>query len=326
MTEKTLKYYAHKLTHLRRDNKYGGAPHKPLMILSLISNIEVSLIKSNKVFITPELVGVFKKLWSDLVESERHHCIFAMPFYHLRTEAFWRLKANKGFENVVKSKIAMKSFSNLNSAIDYAEIDEELFVLLNDKVNREILKKMILEKYFPNSVNSFPSDNGTDFLNNIENQILNEPSETYKSKIIKLKKELKSESFEEEKYLRGNVFKRQIPVIYNNTCAISGLKIDAIFNVSLIDSCHIVPFSESYDDTITNGISLTPTLHRAFDRGLISIDSNYCVLISDKFIEKNSDSNYSISQFKGKEILLPENVNYYPALSNFKFHRDKIFK
>ena len=326
MIEKTLEYYIYKLTHLRRDNKFGGAPHKPILLLSVISNIESALIKNNKIYITPELVGVFKKLWSVLVDSEKHHCVFALPFYHLSSEAFWNLKANRGFESAVQSKISMKSFSNLNSAIEYAFIDEELFFLMKNKENIEILKNVILEKYFPNSRKNFPNDNSTDLLNSIENQILNEPSEVYKANILKLEKELKNESFEEEKYLRGNIFKRQIPIIYNNTCAISGLQIDAVFNISLIDACHIVPFSESYDDTITNGISLTPTLHRAFDRGLISIDSNYRVLISDKFIEKNVESNYSINQFRGKEILLPTNVKYYPNISNLNWHRDNIFK
>ena len=82
MIEKTLEYYIYKLTHLRRDNKFGGGPHKPILLLSVISNIESALIKNNKIYITPELVGVFKKLWSVLVDSEKHHCVFALPFYH----------------------------------------------------------------------------------------------------------------------------------------------------------------------------------------------------------------------------------------------------
>lgn len=326
MVNKTLKHYIYKLTHLRRDNKYGGAPHKPIMLLSLISNIEINLIETNKIFITPELVGVFKKLWSNLVESERHHCVFALPFYHLRTDGFWNLIANKGFENTVQSKIAMKSFSNLKSAINYAEIDNELFVLLKKKEERDILKYAILEKYFPNAKNNFPEDNGTGYLKNLKNQILNEHSEAYKTKIVKLKNELENESFEEEKYLRSSIFKRQVPIIYQNTCAISGLQINAIFNVSLVDACHIVPFSHSYDDTIKNGISLTPTLHRAFDRGLISIDDNYCVIVSDKFNEYNLKCSYSINQFKGQKVFLPQNKKQYPNLENLNWHRKNIFK
>jgi len=325
MEEKTLKYYIEKLTQLRRDNKNGGAPHKPIMILSVISNIEVGLIKNNKIFITPELVGVFKNLWSDLVVNSKSHCVFSLPFYHLRTEPFWSLVAKRGFENTVESKIAMKSFSNLDAAVECAKIDNELFNLLCKKEEREILKLVILEKYFPHSKNNFSKNTGTEYINSIEISMLNESSEKYGTKLKELEKEMKKDSFEEEKFVRGSIFKREIAKVYNNTCAISGLQISTTFNASLIDACHIVPFSNSYDDTISNGISLTPTVHRAFDRGLISIDENYKVIVSNKFME-NGESEYSIQQFSNKHILLPKNSKFHPKLENLDWHRKNILR
>ena len=74
MKAKDLKYYVHRFTNLRRDNKYGGAPHKPILLLSIINNIESELILKNRIYITPELIGTFKSIWADLVNSERHHC------------------------------------------------------------------------------------------------------------------------------------------------------------------------------------------------------------------------------------------------------------
>ena len=81
----------------------------------------------------------------------------------------------------------------------------------------------------------------------------------------------------------------------------------------------IVPFAESYDDTITNGIALCPNMHRAFDRGLISLDENYKVLMSDMFAENYSS--YNLHQFEKKEITLPNNSKYYPSLENLGKHR-----
>jgi putative restriction endonuclease len=57
--------------------------------------------------------------------------------------------------------------------------------------------------------------------------------------------------------------------------------VDATINVTMVDACHIVPFSISYDDTITNGLALCPNLHRAFDRGLIAISDDYRVVVSE---------------------------------------------
>ena len=322
MNEKTLKYYTEKLTKFRRDNKNGGAPHKPILLLSIISNIENGLIKDNRIYLLPELVATFKKIWIDLVIGEGHHCKLAMPFYHFHTSPFWKLIPKVGFELAIKSKIAMKTFSNLHAAVEYAEIDIELFIFFKKEEQRDYLKNEILNKFFPRTKENFSNDNNS-YIRQIENDILNEPSIQYRKKLKKLQEISRIETFEEERYIRGSIFKRQIPMLYQNTCAISGLQINATINVSLIDACHIVPFSHSYDDTLTNGISLTPTLHRAFDRGLISIDENYKVLISDKFSEGNN-SNFSIKQFEGKQIFLPKNEKYYPNIENFIWHNIKF--
>jgi putative restriction endonuclease len=90
----------------------------------------------------------------------------------------------------------------------------------------------------------------------------------------------------------------------------------------MVDACHIVPFSEGYDDTLTNGIALCPNLHRAFDRGLISISDNYTILLNKNFVE-NEKSAFNLSQFAGKRIFLPYSEKLYPDLENLYIHRTK---
>ena len=87
----------------------------------------------------------------------------------------------------------------------------------------------------------------------------------------------------------------------------------------MIDACHIVPFSDGYNDTLTNGIALCPNLHRAFDRGLISINDNYEVILNSNFIENSSA--YNLSQFINKQITLPKQIEFHPELENLKQHR-----
>lgn len=312
-------FYVHAFKNLRRDYKKGGAPHKPILLLSIIQLFEKNLITSSKIYITPELVGYFKSTWNALVTTS-HDLRFALPFYHLSSEPFWKLIPNNGCEKWIEAKSSMRSFSNLNTAVAYAEIDNELFELLKQKDSREILKITLLEKYFPESKSNFGGNDGGKYLNNLSNEIMEEEAEEYRKRIHELKKELDEENYQEEIYLRDGVFKREIPRIYNYTCCISGMRIDATVNVSMIDACHIIPFSESYNDTITNGIALCPNLHRAFDRGLISIDNNYKVMVSKKIIETNSK--YSLKQFKGKKILLPKEIKFYPELANIEWHRN----
>jgi len=317
---KDLPYYIHCFTHLKRDMKNGGAPHKPILLLSILRLFENGIFTNNQIYVLPELVASFKTNWSKLVTTN-HYPIFALPFYHMGSEPFWKLIPNAGCEKWIESKSSMRSLGNLTMAVQFALIDTELANLLLIPENRDILKITILDKYFPDTKSNYGS-NGNDDLPSVA--ILHEKSEEYKRKIIELKNQVDENTFQEEIFIRGGLFKREVPKIYNNTCAISGLRLTAVTTtVSMVDACHIVPFSESYDDTLTNGIALCPNLHRAFDRGLISISDNYTVLINKNFVE-DKNSAFNISQFEGKQIILPYSAELFPELRNVAIHRKKF--
>ena len=318
MNIKNLTYYINCFETLKRDRKNGGAPHKPILLLSIIQLFEKNFFTNNQIQILPELVASFKSIWSKLVVTN-HYPVFAMPFYHMNSEPFWKLVANTGCEKWLASKNAINSLKNLATAVKFALIDNELLKLLLESESRDLLKITILNTYFSETKSKHENSGDDDFPNI---SILNESSAEYKRKIMDLKKLIDENAFQEEVFIRSGIFKREIPKIYNNTCAISGLRIDSITNVSMVDACHIVPFSQDYNDSLANGISLSPNLHRAFDRGLVSISDNYEVLINKNFIE--NDSIHNISQFKGKQIMLPDNPEYYPALENLSQHRKRF--
>jgi putative restriction endonuclease len=299
--------------------KNGGAPHKPILLLSIIRLFENGLFTNNQIYVLPELVASFKSNWTKLVVTN-HFPIFALPFYHMSSEPFWKLVANAGCEKWIESKSSMRSFSNLTTAINYALIDNELSNLLLLPENRDILKITLLDKYFLDTKSNFGTSGNDDLPSET---ILHDNSDEYKRKIIELKNKVDENAFQEEIFIRGGLFKREVPKIYNHTCAISGLRISAVANVSMVDACHIVPFSDAYDDTLTNGIALCPNLHRAFDRGLISISDDYTILTNKNFVE-NQKSVFNISQFAGKQIFLPYTEELYPDLGNIAVHRKKF--
>lgn len=321
MLIKDLKYYSFQSEHLRRDRKNGGAPHKPILLISLIQAFQQGFYKTKDIIITPELVGLFKSNWNKLVTTN-HQCLFTLPFYHMNSEPFWSLEPNIGCEIWVKSKSSMRSFSNLTTAIKYAIIDKELLQFFLKKEESKILEQILLDKYFSSTKENI-SFGSNDYILSIENQIAEDPNDTYRKRLLQIRKELDNDAFQEEVYIRSNVFKKEIPRIYNYTCCISGLRIDAINNASMIDACHIIPFSESYNDTISNGIALSPTLHRAFDRGLISIDDNYRVLINSTFSELNRTP-HNIKQFSGMRLLLPDDEKFLPSHKSLEHHRTRF--
>lgn len=320
-----LDYFIYAFTHLRRDSKKGGAPHKPILLLAIINEYESSRILDNKIFITPELTHSFSIFWNKLVTSE-HDQRFALPYFHLTGEKgnWWKLIPNVGCEIWIDNAGSMRSFGNLSAAVSYAEIDQNLALLLLNKDSRAILKQALLKTYFPNSNTEILTDAYDSYDDDLKNEMKEMPGR-YKLRLLNLKKRLDPETYQIEVYNRGKVFRREIVKMYNESCCISGVRVSAPFTITMVDACHIIPFSNSFDNSLTNGIALCPNLHRAFDKGLVSVNENYKVILSESFKE-NPESEYSFSKIEGKTILLPADQDFEPSLEAFAWHRNNVFK
>src|SRR5690606_10704754 len=60
----TLRKYLHKLTRLNRaPTVYGKAPHKPVLLISIIDLFEKGMITANRIFVNTELVATFRENW-----------------------------------------------------------------------------------------------------------------------------------------------------------------------------------------------------------------------------------------------------------------------
>lgn len=289
-------------------------------MLALVDMIDGGLVIDNQFEISPELVGLFKGNWNQLVKTG-HTPNFALPFYHLHNEksSAWKLLTYPGFENALTVSNSIKSLSALREYVRYGQLADELFHYLLDATNRVVFRAAIIEKYFPNQKTTSKT-NSYQFIEDIQTQIVNEDPSSYRQRIHRLLNQSKEE-IEAETFVREGAFKKQIPILYNNTCAVTGLKVNTTLNASMIDACHIVPWAESHDDTVTNGISLCPNLHRAFDRGLVAIDQNYRVMLSDAFIE--SKSPFNLSQFRNQQLILPSESRFRPSKENLAWHRHR---
>ncbi|MBB6610081.1 HNH endonuclease [Pontibacter sp. Tf4] len=309
----TLKLYLKKFTRLRQGvTKYGKAPHKPILLLTLIDLFENSEVKENRIYITPELVGLFKETFSLLVRTA-HKSEFSLPFYHLSGEGFWAVNTKSG----TKLNLHIKSISTLDEIVDYAYFTDDLYLLLIDQECRNILKTALLDHYFSETKTDYLKVKQGGYIRNLQSYLLNESTVEYKIN--------SAETDEEEQFIRGGLFKKLVPQVYNHTCSMSGMRLVSSHGFSMIDACHIVPFSLSKDDKITNGLALCPNLHRAFDRGLITVDVNLKVLVSDTLAEDTAN-NYALHHLKGKPLNLPFGAKHYPASANLAWHRENVFK
>jgi putative restriction endonuclease len=122
---------------------------------------------------------------------------------------------------------------------------------------------------------------------------------------------------------RGQSFFRQsVLANYDGRCCITGNPIS-----ELLVASHIVPWSENQEHRLDpcNGICLSRTQDAAFDKGLITIDENYQLVLSsylqDFLPEKTLEENFI--NYCGKQIRLPE--RFQPKLEFLWYHREEIF-
>lgn len=298
-----------------RDKALGKAPHKPVLLLAVIEQVEVGKIIENKIYITAELIATFQKLWSRLVPEQGWQPRFFLPFFHLTGDKFWQLELVPGAQVALTNSYSPKSIAALKDSIAYASFAPTLWKQLCNETDRAALRQLLLNTYFPDraygrhelqrETRAYLEQLELDFLNNLGAEP-NDP--TYR--LV-------------EYEARSTLFKTEVPKLYGYTCAISGLRLTAFTDVQMVDACHIVPWSQSKNDSVQNGISLTPTLHRAFDRHLISIDEDYRVILSRNITEAEGAA-WGFKQFEGKKILLPDNPKWWPGQEELGWHRGEM--
>ena len=143
-----LVYYSKKFERLRVDRAHGVAPHKPILLLSVIEQIRREIITENKIYLSSELIQTFLKYWSYL-GSSNHNPDISRPFFHMRSGKFWHLWANPSYAKLLSSKEKLKTFAEVKQAIKYAYLDEKLFEFLQDPIAKSSLAAVLVARWFP---------------------------------------------------------------------------------------------------------------------------------------------------------------------------------
>lgn len=117
-------------------------------------------------------------------------------------------------------------------------------------------------------------------------------------------------------------FRQMILASYGNRCCITGNPIS-----ELLIASHIIPWNEQSEHRLNpqNGLCLARTHDVAFDRGLITFDENYRLVLSrylQEFLpEETLESNFVA--YAGTQLRLPE--KFQPKSEFLRFHREEIF-
>ena len=139
--------YVEQLTSLKTAKIMGkNAPHKAVMLVSVIDMIQAGLISGEEIYFTEGLQRMFKLNWIRYIgESLIFKPVPATPFWHLGNEPFWALQRTDGgkIEDVKNTP----SGGALTSMGIFATIDKELIALLKDDSTSDMLRGLLVDKY-----------------------------------------------------------------------------------------------------------------------------------------------------------------------------------
>lgn len=113
---------------------------------------------------------------------------------------------------------------------------------------------------------------------------------------------------------RDSSFRRKVIHAYDRRCAVTRMQLQ------LIDAAHILPVGiEGSTDEVQNGLCLSPTYHRAFDKALIYLDERLQMQVNpEKEMELTAIGQAGgLEDFKaylGNRIHLPEDRTLWPNL------------
>ena len=150
--KKIFQRYADAFSHLHVKVTFGQrAPHKAIMLLSVIDLIETGVITSNRIYYTRELDSQFHHNWIRYVAYlEGHSARSATPFFHLSYEPFWSLLLKPNCEKTEKDLADARIYMNpdkMNQVIECAVIDQDLFELLQDSCVRAKYRVLLIFQY-----------------------------------------------------------------------------------------------------------------------------------------------------------------------------------
>ena len=115
MTSAKITQYMYKFSHLRKGvTKHGPAPHKLILLLAVIREIEYNRILQNRIEVTEELINSFMTVWKENIHSG-HAATFALPFYHLQAEGFWQLHVHQQWETWLTKQKSIKDSEHQKS-------------------------------------------------------------------------------------------------------------------------------------------------------------------------------------------------------------------
>jgi putative restriction endonuclease len=106
---------------------------------------------------------------------------------------------------------------------------------------------------------------------------------------------------------------------YERRCAITAEKA-----LPVLEAAHIKPVAEHGAHRIDNGLLLRSDIHTLFDRGYVTVSSDYRFRVSRR-LKDDFDNGKHYYHFQGQQIGLPSQIEDRPNREFLEWHADSVF-
>ena len=329
-----LNFYAEKFSSLNTDrsNPWGAAtreqaPHKAFLLLSVLDQFAEGAIQSNLIELSPDLGELFDIYWSIVKPMGLDRSRIATPFFHLRTEGFWHLQPQPGHENTVRHASTIQSAAKLQETVFGAKLDDELYELLHVEESREALRRVLLETYFAPEVQARLLAQSYQNLEAVRygEELLQRAKGTLKEQGPIPMAQQGQLDLPQEEAVRDQGFRRAIVRAYEHRCALCGLRIRTADGHTAIAAAHIIPWSESQNDDVRNGMALCHLCHWTFDEGLMTVSAKYTIRTSPQ-LTANENAPGHLSTLDRRPFIGPDDRDLWPFVESLRWHQSEIFR
>jgi putative restriction endonuclease len=292
------------------------SPHKICMLLALLDLARAGGLPVNRIEYGPPLLERYTRFFN-AVKAIGDHANPYFPFFHLAgklrngSASFWHLKPLPGREAVLEGMSTARSTWDIVSNVAYAELDRELFDLLQKPECIDALGE---------AVSSHWLDRGLEDLRAV---VARSSQESKYENALRSGAVLNAQEAAPPEYVRDPAFRRLVTQIYDYRCVASGIRVLLPTGESMVEAAHIHPFSESGDDDPRNGLALTPNMHWAMDKNLIAPGPDLRWHVSKILDDRVPDYSVLLA-LNGKPLLPPKETRHTPKREFLEWRMERL--
>jgi putative restriction endonuclease len=119
--------------------------------------------------------------------------------------------------------------------------------------------------------------------------------------------------------LGQGIFRVRVLDAYGRACAVSHEH-----SLPVLEAAHLKPYADGGEHRVTNGIALRSDIHRLLDRGYVTVDEQNRFVVSGR-LREDFDNGSSYEDFKGRNLVLPNDPAARPDPDALAWHRETVF-